>query len=630
MSLRDYASPSVSRNKDRRQRWLSAITALTLLLSPLSPLLITQPALAAAPAPVQQEGEAVTTLDGVESAVIQIEAEGVFMEPGEGAAVSGGTGSGFIIDPEGIAVTNNHVVTGGALFKVYVSGQDEPVNAKLLGVSECADLAVIDLEGGGYPFLTWHEGSIKVGLDVYAAGFPLGDPEFTLTRGIIAKAKADGESSWASVDGVLQHDATINPGNSGGPLVDADGAIVGVNYAGDDENNQYFAISKEYAIDIVDTLASGEDLDSLGINGEAFYDEETESSGIYVYSVASGSAADDAGIEAGDIVTSLEGLPLAEDGTMATYCEIIRSHSPDDVLGVEVYRSDTDELLEGQINGRPLETSFSFAEEIDPGSAPVAEGEGYTEYVEVSHSDGVFSMELPVEWDDIQENEWVRGEDEDEKTVGIRLDASPNLDDFYDDWGIPGVIARYSESLPNELTLEELLDSFDYSDICESDGREELSPGYFSGFFDFWKNCDGNEGADAIVLALTPAETNAYYVILEIYTASAADVEASDRILDTFIVYDDQPVDETNMLSNEGELLTDVDTSSLEYDYVQISDPAIVALVPDAYGEVDSSVWTNSDGEAIGRIATIAPNIDDFNNNWTTPGMVIKSAVDLQ
>jgi serine protease Do len=77
-------------------------------------------------------------------------------------------------------------------------------------------------------------------------------------------------------------------------------------------------------------------------------------------------------------------------------------------------------------------------------------------------------------------------------------------------------------------------------------------------------------------------------------------------------------------------LLTDVDTSSLEYDYVQISDPAIVALVPDAYGEVDSSVWTNSDGEAIGRIATIAPNIDDFNNNWTTPGMVIKSAVDLQ
>jgi serine protease Do len=52
--------------------------------------------------------------------------------------------------------------------------------------------------------------------------------------------------------------------------------------------------------------------------------------------------------------------------------------------------------------------------------------------------------------------------------------------------------------------------------------------------------------------------------------------------------------------------------------------------VPDAYGEVDSSVWTNSDGEAIGRIATIAPNIDDFNNNWTTPGMVIKSAVDLQ
>ena len=74
---------------------------------------------------------------------------------------------------------------------------------------------MIDIQGDGFPYLDWYEGPIKVGLDVYAVGFPLGDPEFTMTRGIVAKEEAGGETSWASIDKVLQHDADINPGNSG-------------------------------------------------------------------------------------------------------------------------------------------------------------------------------------------------------------------------------------------------------------------------------------------------------------------------------------------------------------------------------------------------------------------------------
>ena len=244
------------------QEWRARWALLTVFVL-IAALLGAQPLAAA---PLHQTGEPITTLDEVEKGVIQIEAEGVFVDPAEGAMVSGGSGSGFIIDPKGIAVTNNHVVTGGAIFRVYVAGRDKPVNARVLGVSECADLAVIDLDGSGYDYLTWYDGPIKVGLDVYAAGFPLGDPEFTLTRGIVAKAKADGESSWSSIDGVIQHDATINPGNSGGPLVDQNGAVVAVNYASNDDAVQYFAISKDTAVDIVETLASGEDLDSLGIN----------------------------------------------------------------------------------------------------------------------------------------------------------------------------------------------------------------------------------------------------------------------------------------------------------------------------------------------------------------------------
>jgi serine protease Do len=164
----------------------------------------------------------------VESAVIRVEAQGTFAESAGTLTAyqemtGGWSGSGFIVDPKGIAVTNNHVVTGAATLDVYVGDSDEPVSARVLGTSECSDLAVIDLEGDGYPFLEWYGGDVQAGLDVTAARFPLGDPEYTLYSGIVSKENADGETNWASVDHVIEHDANIQPGNSGGPLVTDDG-----------------------------------------------------------------------------------------------------------------------------------------------------------------------------------------------------------------------------------------------------------------------------------------------------------------------------------------------------------------------------------------------------------------------
>ena len=152
----------------------------------------TEPAAATeAPTATEAAQASVTKLEDVKSAVIQIEAQGSFVEPGAGLQVNvAGSGSGFIIDPSGLAVTNNHVVTGAAFLKVWVGGESEPRNAKILGVSECSDLAVIDIDGDGFPYLEWYDGPISAGLDIYAAGFPLGDPEYTLTRGIVAKERA--------------------------------------------------------------------------------------------------------------------------------------------------------------------------------------------------------------------------------------------------------------------------------------------------------------------------------------------------------------------------------------------------------------------------------------------------------
>ena len=122
------------------------------------------------------------------NATVQIVAEGSFMDPEFGMQYnSAGAGTGFIIDPSGIAVTNNHVVTGAAFLQVYVQGFDEPLNARVLGVTECSDLAVIDIEGEGYPFLDWNTSPVSLGTEVYALGYPLGDPGPTLTRGVISK-----------------------------------------------------------------------------------------------------------------------------------------------------------------------------------------------------------------------------------------------------------------------------------------------------------------------------------------------------------------------------------------------------------------------------------------------------------
>jgi S1-C subfamily serine protease len=308
------------------------------------------------------QGGSINSVDQVKDATIQIEAQGTFEDPQFGLQLnSAGRGSGFIIDPSGLAVTNNHVVAGAALVKVWLGGETTPRNAKVLGLSECSDLAVIQIEdGGNYPALNWYQDEVKPGLEVYAAGFPLGEPEYNLTKGIISKANANGDTDWAAVKHVLGHDATINPGNSGGPLVTTNGEVVGVNYSGRQDANQYFAIGSDIAVPIIEELKAGKDVDSIGVNGTAVRSEDGSLSGIWAASVKSGSPADKAGIKPGDIIYQLEGLVLATDGTMKDYCDVIRSHSATDTMSMTVIRYATGELLEGQLNGRELAVTGNF------------------------------------------------------------------------------------------------------------------------------------------------------------------------------------------------------------------------------------------------------------------------------
>ena len=215
--------------------------------------------------------------------------------PTQGEHVASGRGSGFVIDPSGIAVTNNHVVTGAASLKVWLGPDREEHAARVLGASECADLAVIEIDSvTTVPFLDWYEDEIRPGLDIYVAGFPLGEPEYTLTRGIVSRAHGILNENWAWVEDSIEHDATTNPGNSGGPVITADAQVVGVHYAGDPDTEQHWAIASDEARSVVDRLREGADLYSIGVNGEAFAGEAF--TGIWVYSVKPGSPAARAGI----------------------------------------------------------------------------------------------------------------------------------------------------------------------------------------------------------------------------------------------------------------------------------------------------------------------------------------------
>lgn len=632
----------IQRGSHRRRLGYVLLVGLALLIVPLT-------ASATTLSPIEQRGAVATStpapvrsLEDVQSAVVRIQAFGVFRDLEQGLRAGAGSGSGFIIDPEGHVVTNNHVVTGAALLKVYLDGEPEPVNARVVGVAECADLAVIKLPGRGYPYLTWYDKPIRVGLDVYAAGFPLGDPEYTLTRGIVAKARADGRRAWASVKNVIEHDANINPGNSGGPLVTADGQVVGVNYSVSRRVDQFHAIGRDGALEIIEQLLNGNDVDSIGVNGEAIVSDDGASSGVWVASVASGSLADKAGLLPGDIILSMENLAVGADGTLATYCDILRSRRANAVTNIEVLRLDTGEILQGQLNGRPLQRSVSLgaSEQSDQTAQPAATPqsgagetppESYDQFVNVADRQGIFTFSAPAAWKDVQDGNWVYSDE----TVGIRLDVSPDLDNFYDDWGIPGAILRYSEILPDRMDAQDLLDQYTLSDSCTKGERNAITVGDLAGAYQFWNQCDNSTTSGAIV-ALAPSETNAYYVLLELYGVAERDFSAWDTLLNSLIVTpplsesDNAQVTTSNVaVSDDSPLFDLVDTSGLAYTYVAVEDPAISALIPADYREITSVQWTNSKGEPLGFILTAAPNIEKFKSTWVVPGMIVKSAIGM-
>ena len=235
------------------------------------------------------------------------------------------TGSGFIIESSGYILTNNHVVDGatggGAITVTLNSGRSLP--ATIVGTDAAYDLAVLKISATNLRALQFGDSDkIQVGDPVIAVGSPLG-LSGTVTSGIISAknraVSAGGSSGESSFINALQTDAAINPGNSGGPLVDATGAVIGVNSAiaslGSSYGAQSGSIGLGFAIPINQARKTANQLIKtgkatypiLGISLDLNYAQGGAKITNTPTGIHAGSPAEAAGLKAGDIITKFDG-----------------------------------------------------------------------------------------------------------------------------------------------------------------------------------------------------------------------------------------------------------------------------------------------------------------------------------
>ena len=284
----------------------------------------------------------------------------VMAELTTGFGQSGSVGTGIIATADGEIVTNAHVVEGATALRVRLAGETEPREATLLAIDVGNDLALLDLEGEGFPAAVFaRPGSIRLGDEVVAIGFALDlDGAPTVTLGIVSALNRTLVTDVGALDGLLQTDAAISSGNSGGPLVNAAGEVVGINTAvarGSSRlaaSNIGFSISVDEALPIFEQLrkqSRGEQREE-GFLGVAL-DERTDGGvGAVIRDVNVGTPADAAGLQAGDIVIAVDGATV--EGA-AGLIAAIRDLEPGDSVQITVQRSDERLEVLAELTSRP-------------------------------------------------------------------------------------------------------------------------------------------------------------------------------------------------------------------------------------------------------------------------------------
>ena len=237
-----------------------------------------------------------------------------------------GEGSGFIVDPSGIILTNAHVVRDAKEVMVKLTDRRE-FRAKVLGSDAATDVAVLKIDANNLPVVPLgNDKTLEVGQWVLAIGSPFGFMN-SVTAGVVsAKGRSLPDEGYVPF---IQTDVAVNPGNSGGPLFNTQGQVVGINSQIYSRTGGYeglsFAIPIDLAVHIRDQILAHGKVEhaKLGVTvqdvnqalADSFKLDKPE--GALVSSVEKGSAADRAGLESGDVITRIDGHPIVEAGDLS-------------------------------------------------------------------------------------------------------------------------------------------------------------------------------------------------------------------------------------------------------------------------------------------------------------------------
>ena len=305
------------------------------------------------------------------------------------------TGSGFILTENGYVVTNAHVVEGATAITVSTHAGEE-LAAKLVGSDATNDVAVLKVEAQGLPAVTVGSSTeLIVGDQVVAIGNPLGELTSTMTVGYVSAKDRDVTTDGTTIN-MIQTDAAINSGNSGGPLFNMKGEVVGITtakYSGSSASGASIE-SIGFAIPIDDVIGMLNDLKDYGYVTGAFLgvmvsdmDKATAAYygmpvGAYVQEVTPGYCAEEAGIQAKDIIVKLGDYDVE---SLTDLTRALRHFKAGDTTEITVYRGGAKVVLTITLDEKPADTGTTVPENVPQGQMP--ENGSYDEWYEFFFGD---------------------------------------------------------------------------------------------------------------------------------------------------------------------------------------------------------------------------------------------------
>jgi putative serine protease PepD len=266
------------------------------------------------------------------------------------------SGSGFVVRGDGTIVTNAHVVAAAETAQVSFGDSGRTVEAEVLGTDVSSDLAVLRVDPGSVdrlrPLPLADSDRVSVGDAVVAIGNPFG-LDRTATAGIVSAVGREIRApDGFQIDHVIQTDAPINPGNSGGPLLDGRGRVIGVNTqiatGGSGRGNVGigFAVPSNTVREVLPALTRGERIERpfLGVTSAP------HPAGAEIQGVTPGSPAQAAGLQAGDVITGVDGAPVRDPDDVS---QAVSGLEPGDEVEVEVTRDGERHSFDVELGTRP-------------------------------------------------------------------------------------------------------------------------------------------------------------------------------------------------------------------------------------------------------------------------------------